>query len=599
MRSFDAHEAERAQPPSPARRGRMLRHDAAAPKQMLPGTFRQPHRSVWPVLLALLGAALSGAPALAVRIPATVFVTGQEVRGQAFLEDGRIWAPAEALSRAAETALEPSAGGFTVAGSGATVPARNENGIAYADAEAFAEAVGGVARRSGGRLDILARAADVRFAGGRLSVLCTLPVNYSVHRLSAPERVYVDLNDVILPGPGGETRSEKSPVRALRLSQFAPRTVRVAAETAGRLHYIIQSPPRARQVVIALTAESPAGGGEPKAASAPGEAAALRQDIRTIRSVRLEEDDDGVRFIVTADGPLAPQEDRDASTGQHWLDFEPALLEGEAPELLPQGRLLSAAKLVQFRAGVPKLRLVAQTRRVLATRVTGGEGPEQVIWSLSIPEGAGGDWKRKVVILDPGHGGRDTGARGNGLNEKDVNLSIALLAAEEGRRRGLDIVLTREKDVEMSLRARTDLISRYDTTLFVSIHNNSNTRPNSVSGTEVYYHMQDADSRALAEAIHDSIVAQAGTKPRGARSDSRLYSTGLFVLRNSPVPAALVEVGYINHSGDAARLKDPSFLKTVAKAIIDGIVSYLGGLTPARDPAEPAPAKQQGAGKEQ
>jgi hypothetical protein len=60
-----------------------------------------------------------------------------------------------------------------------------------------------------------------------------------------------------------------------------------------------------------------------------------------------------------------------------------------------------------------------------------------------------------------------------------------------------------------------------------------------------------------------------------------------------------VEVGYINHSGDAARLKDPSFLKTVAKAIIDGIVSYLGGLTPARDPAEHAPAKQQGAGKEQ
>ncbi len=111
--------------------------------------------------------------------------------------------------------------------------------------------------------------------------------------------------------------------------------------------------------------------------------------------------------------------------------------------------------------------------------------------------------------------------------------------------------------------------------------------------------MQDPDSRALAQAIHDRIVAQVGTTPRGARSDSRLYSTGLFVLRNSPVPAALVEVGYINHSGDAARLKDPQFQKTVAKAIIDGIVSYLGGLTPAREPEETRTEPEEGAGEQQ
>ncbi len=564
---------------------------------MLSGKKIQPHRSIWPVLLALLATAGAGESAPAARVPATVFITGQQVAGPTFLEDGRVWAPAEALARAAGIELQPSGKEFAVAGGGGTIPGRSENGVAYADAAAFAEAAGGVPRRSGGRLDILARVADVRFAGGRLFVSCTLPVTYSVHRLTGPERVYVDLDEVILEGPGGETRSEKAAVRALRLSQYAPRTVRVAAETAGRLPYTIQSPPRARQVVIALSSSDvgPAAG----AASGPAEVATVREGIRTVRSVRLEEADDGVRFIVTADGPVAPQEDRDPATGQHWLDFESALLEGEAPEFRPQGGLLSAARLVQFRAGVPRLRLVAQTRRVVATRVAGGEGPNQIVWHLSIPEGADGDWKRKVIILDPGHGGRDTGARGNGLNEKDVNLTIARLAAEEGRKRGLDIVLTRDKDVELTLRARTDMISRYDTTLFVSIHNNSNTRPNSVSGTEVYYHMQDPDSRALAEAIHDQIVAQAGTKPRGARSDSRLYSTGLFVLRNSRVPAALVEVGYINHSGDAARLKDPAFLKTVAKAIIDGIVSYLGGLTPARQPAEPAPVQDEGAGNKQ
>ncbi len=422
---------------------------------MLPGKVRQLHRTVRPALLTLLAAAAAGAPAAAARLPAAVFVTGQQVSGQAFLEDGRIWAPAGQLARAAEASLTPSAGGFTVAGAGASIPARTVDGVAYADAAAFAEALNGVARRSGGRLDILARVADVRFSGGRIFISCTLPVSYSVHRLTGPERVYVDLNEVILEGPAGETRSEKAAVRALRLSQYAQRTVRVAAETAGRLEYTVQSPPRTRQVVIALSSS-----GDSPAGTAPaGEAAQVREGITTVRSVRLEESETGARFIVTAGGPLAAQEDRDPATGQHWLDLDSTLLEGEAPEFRPQGRLLAAARVVQFRAGVPRLRLVAQVRRVVATRLAGGEGPHQIIWHLSVPEGAEGDWKRKVIILDPGHGGRDTGARGNGLNEKDVNLSIARLAAEEGRRRGLDIVLTRDRDVEMSLRARTDLIA--------------------------------------------------------------------------------------------------------------------------------------------
>lgn len=98
-----------------------------------------------------------------------------------------------------------------------------------------------------------------------------------------------------------------------------------------------------------------------------------------------------------------------------------------------------------------------------------------------------------------------------------------------------------------------------------------------MSGTEVYYHFQEPNCRLLAELVHKRVVAAVGLPGRGAKSDSVLYDIGLAVLRNATVPAILVEVGYLNNSHDAACLKDPATQTAAGRAIVDGVIDYLGG----------------------
>jgi N-acetylmuramoyl-L-alanine amidase len=88
----------------------------------------------------------------------------------------------------------------------------------------------------------------------------------------------------------------------------------------------------------------------------------------------------------------------------------------------------------------------------------------------------------------------------------------------------------------------------------------------------------------LAQLVHDEIAAATGIAARGARSDTKLYNTGLYVLRNSTVPAILVEMGYVNHGSDAKLLSDTGFQGQTASAIVDAVIRYLGG--PASSKAE-------------
>ncbi|MCS7065646.1 MAG: N-acetylmuramoyl-L-alanine amidase, partial [Fimbriimonadales bacterium] len=87
----------------------------------------------------------------------------------------------------------------------------------------------------------------------------------------------------------------------------------------------------------------------------------------------------------------------------------------------------------------------------------------------------------------------------------------------------------------------------------------------------------DADSRALGQAILNEIVKVSGLPSRGVRSDTTLYQSGLAVLRTSQMPAVLIEVGYLNHSYDRKKLLDPKFQDAVADAIVRGLKAYVEG----------------------
>lgn len=175
---------------------------------------------------------------------------------------------------------------------------------------------------------------------------------------------------------------------------------------------------------------------------------------------------------------------------------------------------------------------------------------------------------RIVVVIDPGHGGRDPGAVGIGnLQEAPIALAISQQLATLLQQQGIQAVLTRSSDVEIDLEPRVQMAEQVRAHLFVSIHANSMglDRPD-VNGIETYYY---SNGEALASVIQNSIVSSLDVRDRGVKQ-ARFY-----VLRHTSMPAVLVETGYVTGEEDAPRLADASFRNQMAIAIARGILQYL------------------------
>ncbi|MEA5535917.1 N-acetylmuramoyl-L-alanine amidase [Crocosphaera sp. XPORK-15E] len=174
---------------------------------------------------------------------------------------------------------------------------------------------------------------------------------------------------------------------------------------------------------------------------------------------------------------------------------------------------------------------------------------------------------RVLVVIDPGHGGKDPGAVGlGGLQEKNVILPISLEVTQILKQQGVEVMLTRNADYFVSLQGRTDMANRARADIFVSIHANAvgGGRSN-VNGLEVFY----AGNRQLADAIHRSIMRSINVRDRGVKQ-ARFY-----VLRNSRMPSSLVEVGFVTGAEDNPRLQDPAYRSQMARAIAQGILDYI------------------------
>ena len=202
---------------------------------------------------------------------------------------------------------------------------------------------------------------------------------------------------------------------------------------------------------------------------------------------------------------------------------------------------------------------------------------DHVTFNLRLPVNATGKLAGKLVVIDPGHGGKDTGGTYAGYDEKNVVLSVGLKLRKVLESMGARVVMTRDRDIFIPLNQRPGLANQIHADFFISLHNDDCSVPNSASGTTTYYHDHDPSSRAFATAVQDAIVKVSGLPSRGARSDTDLYANGLAVLRGSNMPAILVEIAFINNDRDRAKLLNPSFQQTVAQAIAKGLRNYVEG----------------------
>jgi N-acetylmuramoyl-L-alanine amidase len=177
--------------------------------------------------------------------------------------------------------------------------------------------------------------------------------------------------------------------------------------------------------------------------------------------------------------------------------------------------------------------------------------------------------QRIVVVIDPGHGGRDPGAVGiNGLQEIQVIFPISMRVAELLEEQGVVVVMTRSDNRTLDLQARVDVAERARADLFVSIHANaiSLSRPD-VNGIESYYASETG--RRLAATLQSSMLAATGMNDRGVKQ-ARFY-----VIRRTSMPATLLEVGFVTGAQDYPRLADPAWRETMAQAIARGILQYI------------------------
>ncbi len=177
---------------------------------------------------------------------------------------------------------------------------------------------------------------------------------------------------------------------------------------------------------------------------------------------------------------------------------------------------------------------------------------------------------RPLVVIDPGHGGPDVGAIGiDGIREKDIVFDISQKLAERLRSEGLDVIMTRDADIDLDLEPRVALAERVKADFFVSVHANSiNMSHPEISGLQTYYYHNN--SVALAEKIHAQVLHTTGIFDRHIRT-ARFY-----VIRNTSMPSVLVEVGFVTGSEDAPHLADPSYRTQTAEAIAAGVLAAAG-----------------------
>ena len=226
------------------------------------------------------------------------------------------------------------------------------------------------------------------------------------------------------------------------------------------------------------------------------------------------------------------------------------------------------------------------------------------------PPPAGAD--RFTVVLDPGHGGIDPGAERDGVNEKQLMLSLAQTLADVLRRAGVEVVMTREEDVFVALETRVATAHQVQGDLFISLHAD-NLSQGGAKGATVYLLSEEASDSAtehlaarhnrsdiiagadltgsddqVAQVLLD--LARQETEPRsvalaeqliaamtaagGPMNRRPLRKAGFSVLKSADIPSVLIEIGFLSSDRDLANLSDPVWRQGMARGVAQGILAW-------------------------
>ena len=351
----------------------------------------------------------------------------------------------------------------------------------------------------------------------------------------------------------------------------------------------------------------------------------LKQEFNNITAVRIEEKENGL-LIRIASGEKFSKVDIFTSKSNNWFYVD--IYGGRIDTL---GTFLVEGIGAKIRGVVP-IQLSNETARISFHTVSSfkeieifsKENPDEILVSLRTRQNISTDiltelekerekWKIDVIVLDPGHGGKDPGAIGrSGLKEKKITLAIANeIKKEIERRLDVNIVMTRKRDVFVPLKQRTDIANKAGGKLFVSIHADSNPSKR-LRGHTVYFLGQAKTKEArrvsqfensvikFEDALHhyagisDASFILAANAQNSYNKESQDFASiidmemnrsvsnrgygvrqaGFYVLYGASMPNVLLETAFISNKDDERNLGRSSFYKSIAKTLCNAIIKF-------------------------
>lgn len=184
---------------------------------------------------------------------------------------------------------------------------------------------------------------------------------------------------------------------------------------------------------------------------------------------------------------------------------------------------------------------------------------------------------KDLIVIDAGHGGEDMGTRSlipPKYQEKSLNLATALFVKDFLQRMGYLVKMTRNDDSFIPLATRSLIANNFNPKLFLSVHYNA-APSEQADGIEVYYYQSDDDksrsvsSKKLADSVLSHVIEKTGAKSRGVKHGN------LAVIRETTMPAILIEGGFMTNRNEMEKIKDPAYIKQLAYGIALGVDQYL------------------------
>ena len=484
-----------------------------------------------------------------------------------------------------------------------------------------AEALGGAVdwKASTQTLTVRAKLEMVRQDAGALTIYSSYPVYYSVKRIDNPERLYVDLFGMDLSTTPASIPSGSGGVTHIRSGQIDYQTVRITIDLKQGMPFKVESGIQTNTVRVALgdaghsVHPSPIVRPVPiirpvPVAAVPHPAAPLpvTSSAVTITNVACKVISPALTQVaITTTGEAHYSTERLDSPSRLAFDLVGASVDKRLqPTESLDNPVIKSIRIGQFltekttfgRVVLDLSHMVGfsvDTRPVmggmtyLINIVTGDSVPVISAPAAPIvisegglsPQAVNGSLSGKLIVVDPGHGGTDSGARdefrSGHVYEKDITLAIGRRLRDTLERSGATVLMTRNDDTLPSVMARPMLANSHHADLFVSIHCDSSGGQNTHSGTTVYFHAHSGTCRQMAADIGRRVSETAGIGYNGIKSDTIRFVTGFGVLRGSMMPAVLVETGYMNNDSDLAKLRDDAIQQKIAEGITAGLKDFL------------------------